>query len=467
MRRAAVSERARRGAGPSPPLLRSRAQRPPPPPAARALNQFPPCRPPLPLTRPRAVSVIVVDSKNYDLRLVAADGSTELFAGTPMTYGHADGAVNVARFGLSMGSPTEEYQGSVYMCDAFSTTGYVRAITVGTRVMRTLLGNAAPDAAAILAGAPNAAVQYGYANGVGTNAQLPNPSALLLDAAGGALFVSDSTAANIRRVDLATGEISAFLGSNPRGPSTNVVTGYQNGPIAAATTMCVLAAAETLARAARRASAARAVAPAGRPPPARAAPIAPLALARRRLNAGGFMCPARGADVQFNADCLAGVVRVISRFVASPTASPTASPSSSGSASVRASPSATASVAASATASPSRAASLTPSPSSACGVFAGNTYGQLPGNFNPGPYDGNNIRVQGACTLDYVLIDPAGTVGTQGSADRITRVCGGQQFVAFGYALAGQGNPGCIHGRTSTLNGGWTCASNNSDQHKR
>ena len=161
------------------------------------------------------------------------------------------------------------------------------------------------------------------------------------------------------------------------------------------------------------------------------------------------MCPARGANVQFNSDCLAGIVRVVSRFVASPSASPSVSPSP------------TSSVAASPSFTPTRTVSPSPSPSSPCGVFVGNTYGQLPGNFNPGPYDGNTIRVLGGCAIDYVSIQPGGTVGTQGGADRITQVCGGNQFVAFGYALAGLGNPGCINGRTSTYNGGWTCASGN------
>jgi hypothetical protein len=141
------------------------------------------------------------------------------------------------------------------------------------------------------------------------------------------------------------------------------------------------------------------------------------------------MTPALGADAQIVSDCGGGYVRRIHRFTVSPSASPSASPS--------------------------------PSPSSQCGVFTGSTFGLLPGNFTPGPYNGSNIRVRAGCAIEYVSISPGAALGTDAGTVVISQVCGGGPFVAFGFALAGRNNPGCINGRTSTFSG-QVCNSGNS-----
>jgi hypothetical protein len=399
---------------------------------------------------------LLADFGNFAVRLLLPDGSTRLLAGTAQVNGRTDGAAGVGRVTYVYGL-TDDYNGKVYVADSANRLGgLIRAITYATGVLSTIAGNTAPSDAFILANAPTAGKSWGYANGVGTSAQIPSPSSITLDPVAGVVYVADASSMNLRRLDLATSRIEKFVGDDPTAPAVPR-TGYQNGPIAIANFMCVRA--RQLARVfsvALLARCSRSLAPALRalrgaralryvrggrraqsrclrvraPPPCNPPP--------RRSPGPGFMTPALGADSQIVADCRGGYVRRIHGFVASPSASPSASRSA------------------------TRSASPSPSPSSPCGVFTGSTFGLLPGNFNPGPYNGNNIRVRGGCAIDYVSIDPGGSSGTDGGDNvRITQVCGGGQFVAFGFALAGRGNPGCINGRTSTFSG-QVCNSGNS-----
>ena len=149
----------------------------------------------------------------------------------------------------------------------------------------------------------------------------------------------------------------------------------------------------------------------------------------------GFMCPARGADALVIVDDSAtGSARIVSRHVASSSASPSVSPSVAPSV------------------SPSATSSSTPSPSSPCTPFNLNTNGALPANWNPGPY--TSIRVDKGAAIDYVAINPGGTVGTVAPGNTfITSVCGGAPFVGFGFKTASTSSPSCIQGRRGCQSG--------------
>jgi hypothetical protein len=178
--------------------------------------------------------IILVDSQNYVLRLLKADGSTQLLAGTPGVIGNKDGGPNVGRLGTCY-TPTDEYNGNIYLVCSYGYGGFLYAIEFSTGIITKLLGTTTPSAEAILAGAPTAGAYYGYANGGPNFAQLPNPTGVILDPNAGVLYISDYNAANVRSVDLATMTISLFIGRNPVGnPPSTPITGYQNGSLSIA-----------------------------------------------------------------------------------------------------------------------------------------------------------------------------------------------------------------------------------------
>ncbi len=181
-------------------------------------------------------NLVLYDSNNYVLRIIMPDGSTQLLAGTPKSPGIADGGRNTARL-YNVLSLTDEYRGLLYFTDYANSAGYIRAVVYTTGVVSTIAGTKSPSADLVLAGAPNAGVLYGYANGIVPNVQLPKPTSLILDSVDGLLYVGDEVSVNVRKFDISSATLSEFLGMAPKGPSTNAVSGSKMGRASSMTWM--------------------------------------------------------------------------------------------------------------------------------------------------------------------------------------------------------------------------------------
>jgi sugar lactone lactonase YvrE len=156
------------------------------------------------LSGPRAVAsdgagnLFVADSNNNTIRkVVIATGEVTTLAGSPGPTGSTDGTGADARFYLPLGMATDGL-GNLFVADAGNCT--IRKVVIATGEVSTL------------AGSPGAS---GMADGTGANARFSIPGGVVSDG-GGNLFVADSVNNAIRKVVLATGEVST-LGGPPNG----------------------------------------------------------------------------------------------------------------------------------------------------------------------------------------------------------------------------------------------------------
>jgi sugar lactone lactonase YvrE len=123
-----------------------------------------------------AGAVLVADTGNHTLRQIAADGTVTTLAGTAGKPGAADGAGSAASFDSPMGLAMAA-DGGLYVADAGNHT--IRLLQGGQ--VSTLLG---------LAGSP------GSVDGAGAAARLDRPVALALDAAGN-LYVANAGSSTV------------------------------------------------------------------------------------------------------------------------------------------------------------------------------------------------------------------------------------------------------------------------------
>ena len=145
-----------------------------------------------------AGNVYVADTDNNTIRqIVPATGAVTTLAGLAGVSGSADGTGSNARFQNPSGVAVDS-AGNVYVADTLNNT--LRKVT-SAGVVTTL------------AGAPGAGGSF---DGVGSNAQFRGPQSLTVDGASN-LFVADTNNHTIRKVVLATGEVTtvAGLAGNP------------------------------------------------------------------------------------------------------------------------------------------------------------------------------------------------------------------------------------------------------------
>jgi hypothetical protein len=139
----------------------------------------------------RAGNLFVVDTCNRTIRkVVIATGEVTTLAGSPGQWGNTDGTGAAARFEWPYGM-VGDGAGHLFVADAFT----IRKVVIATGEVTTL------------AGSPG---QAGHADGIGDAARFENPSDMASDGAGN-LFVADSF--TIRKVAIATGEVTTFTGS--------------------------------------------------------------------------------------------------------------------------------------------------------------------------------------------------------------------------------------------------------------
>jgi sugar lactone lactonase YvrE len=137
----------------------------------------------------------VADTNSNTIRkVVIATGEVTTFIGTPGNFGNQDGVGNAATLAIPTGLASDG-AGNLYVVDLVNDT--VRKIEIATATVTTI------------AGSPQAA---GFADGVGAAARFSGPEGVASDGAGN-LYVADTFNAVIRKVVIATGEVTTLAGS--------------------------------------------------------------------------------------------------------------------------------------------------------------------------------------------------------------------------------------------------------------
>jgi sugar lactone lactonase YvrE len=202
------------------------------------------------VTADGAGNLYIADSGNNTIRkIVLATAEVSTLAGTPGVKGSADGQGPSAQFSSPMGLTTDGV-GNLYVAD--SNNGTIRKIVLATAevshlayliagvVALTADGagtlyiadseesvilklDLATEELSTLAGSPGT---YGSHDGTGADALFQYPLGLALDGAGN-LFVADSANNIIRKIVLATGEVSTLAGTPPYDYSDNA--GFADG----------------------------------------------------------------------------------------------------------------------------------------------------------------------------------------------------------------------------------------------
>jgi len=135
--------------------------------------------------------VYVADSAAHVIRRITPDGAVTTWAGSPGSFGSADGTGSAARFYSPFGVAVDT-AGNVYVADSMNST--VRKIAAGG-IVTTLAGTAR---------------RGGNTDGTGAAARFDQPFGIAVDANGN-VYVSDATANTIRKIT-AAGVVSTLAG---------------------------------------------------------------------------------------------------------------------------------------------------------------------------------------------------------------------------------------------------------------
>ena len=141
-------------------------------------------------------NLYVSDSSNFTIRrIVIATAEVTTLAGAAGQSAPVDGVGTDARFG-GLGAITIDPAGNLYVADI--TFNSVRKIDVATAQVTTIAGSPTGEA--------------GYQDGIGAAARFAGPVGLTADLSGN-LYVSENVNSTIRRIDLATGEVTTIAGT--------------------------------------------------------------------------------------------------------------------------------------------------------------------------------------------------------------------------------------------------------------
>lgn len=147
-------------------------------------------------------NLYVADTDNHIIRrIVIATGQVTTLAGTAGTFGSVDGVGSAASFFLPAGIASDG--ANLYVADIYDHT--IRKIVIATGQVSTLAGSTAMP---------------GSADGIGTAARFRNPAGIAAD--GSNLYVSDMTNNRIRKIVIATGEVTTLAGNYLPGSADGV-----------------------------------------------------------------------------------------------------------------------------------------------------------------------------------------------------------------------------------------------------
>lgn len=153
-------------------------------------------------------NLYICDADNNTIRkMVIATGVVSTLAGTPGTSGSTDGIGSAARFNGPFDLTTDRT--NLYVTEIRNQT--IRKVVIATGEVTTLAGTTG---------------LVGLIDGIGANAHFNKPQGITTD--GSNLFVADSNNNTIRKVAIATGEVTTFAG-NPTVKSATDGTGTAAG----------------------------------------------------------------------------------------------------------------------------------------------------------------------------------------------------------------------------------------------
>lgn len=156
------------------------------------------------LTSDENGNLFVLDRINSTIRRIARrTGEVTTFAGSPVQGGSDDGVGSRARFDQPW-DIVSDHAGHLFVSDEHNAT--IRRIDVASAEVTTIAG---------------LAQNYGIVDGKGSSARFVNPAGLAADDDGN-LYVADSGAGMIRKLDLKTFEVTTLAGSSNRGCTDGV-----------------------------------------------------------------------------------------------------------------------------------------------------------------------------------------------------------------------------------------------------
>ena len=151
---------------------------------------------PFGLTIDRSGNLFVADTLNFSIRkIVIATGAVTTLAGK-VGGGSNDGTGLEAGFFYPFGITFDAASGDLFVADSVGNT--IRKIVIATGEVTTVAGHARNIA--------------GSSDGTGSSASFSGPTGIASDAKGN-LFVADTNNHTIRKIKIATGEVSTLAGS--------------------------------------------------------------------------------------------------------------------------------------------------------------------------------------------------------------------------------------------------------------
>ena len=147
------------------------------------------------------INLYIADTFNHTIRkIVIATGEVTTLAGSAGSSGSADGTGSAALFNSPNGITTDGT--NLYVADSFNHT--IRKIIIATMEVTTLAGSMGVS---------------GSADGIGSAAQFNAPTGITTD--GTVLYVADHQNHTIRKIVIATGEVTTLAGSALSNGTTN------------------------------------------------------------------------------------------------------------------------------------------------------------------------------------------------------------------------------------------------------
>jgi len=157
---------------------------------------------------PAGTNLYVVDGSNHTIRkIVISSAAVTTFAGTAGSSGGENGTGTSASFNAPYGIIIDHAGANLYVAEF--TGCRIRKIVVNTQVVSTLAGSGT----------------CATTDGTGTSAGFNAPAGLTIDSTDASLYVGESTGHRIRKIVIASGEVTTFAGSGSAASTDGTGTG--------------------------------------------------------------------------------------------------------------------------------------------------------------------------------------------------------------------------------------------------